>query len=83
MMIEQDATIDQKTACFISTAKRKVSKTYRFVDLKGLPCRHVMFKVFSLVGVLDQYLMLDLLDTILDVLGLEMFFFIIVNILDL
>ena len=83
MMIEQDATIDQKTASIVSIAKGTTSRTYRFVDLEGLPCRHVMFKMLSLVGVLDQDLMLDLLDTILDVLGLKMFLFIIVNILDL
>ena len=82
-MIEQDATMDQKTAFIVSIAKRKVSETYRFINLEGLPCRHVMFKVFSLVGILYQYLMLDLLDTILDVLGLKMFLFIIVDILDL
>jgi hypothetical protein len=42
-----------------------------------------MLKVFGFVGVLDQYLMLDLLDTIFDVLGLKMLLFIIVDILDL
>ena len=42
-----------------------------------------MFKVFGLVRVLNQDLMLDLLDTILDVLGLKMLLFIIVDILDL
>jgi len=42
-----------------------------------------MLKVFSLVGIFNQYLMLDLLDTIFDVLGLKVFLFIIVDVLDL
>ena len=75
--------MDQKTACTVSKAKGTASRTYRFINLEGLPCRHIMFKVFSLVGILYQYLMLDLLDTILDVLGLKVFLFIIVDILDL
>jgi hypothetical protein len=83
MIIEQDATIDQKTACTVSIAKGTTSRTYRFVDLEGLPRRHVVFKMFSLVGVLDQDLMLDLLDTILDVLGLKVLLFIVVDIFNL
>lgn len=42
-----------------------------------------MLKVFSLVGIFDQYLMLDLLDAVLDVLGLKVFLFIIVDVLNL
>jgi hypothetical protein len=42
-----------------------------------------MFKLFSLVGIFDEYLMLDLLNTILHMLGLKVFLFIIVNVIDL
>ena len=83
MIIEQDATIDQKTAWAVSISEGRSLVTYRFIDLEGLPCRHIMLKVFSLVGIFNQYLMLDLLDTIFDVLGLKVFLFIIVDVFDL